>query len=191
MTASQEQQLRERVVSILWDDACGRILFDVDGTTITSASFLWAAHHISSKRVGIKVEAQKKGVGAHYDQKKNVLSFPHMNYGLTDYERMNVVHECTHLWIDSTKKKTLGVVNEMCAFISGATFLEAQGIASPTNLSVFMAAGIVAKHVVAGTSLGVMPASSDVNNLRYAIYAQDIYAYLDKDRKFSYGEDGV
>lgn len=190
MGASGEQQLRERIVSILWSDACSRIAFNVDGTMIASASFLWAAHYISANKVSISVKPQKKGAGASYIASSNTLSFPHMNYGLNSTEQMDIVHECTHIWIDSTKKKTYGIVNEMCAYISGGTFLEVQGIPTP-NSSIRRAAQLVAKLVVSGADLNQPPALTSVIKLRYAILGNPLYDYLEKDRAYDYGQDGI
>lgn len=190
LSPSEDAQLRERITKVLWMDACAAILFDVDGTTVSGASFLWAAHYINAKRVGIAIRPPKEGAAAQYEPATNTLVFPGMNFGMDDQGRMDIVHECTHLWVDSTKKKTLAIVSEMCGYIAGATFIEAQGLKHP-NSPIRKAAQPVARHVLAGADLNQPPALRSCIALRYAILSSDLYKHLETDRAYDYGEDGV
>lgn len=182
--ASAEEMLKGRVYLVLWSDALKAISFNLGQVTITSAVFLWVAHWITNGTIRVFARPTSvKGAEAEFDRNENAIVLPHVNYLLganSVFESSAVVHESVHAWIFNSKLKMPDLYNEMISFIASTTFMESLGLKpDPAKTSsAFLAAHIVARHVLAGTNLNVPPASDDVNNLRYGILNQDIYRNL-------------
>lgn len=141
-TSAQLKELREFVQTLLTHPETQKIHFRHDGHEFHGFAFAAIAQALSPKsgRMGhIKVGAatMPANVGAYYDTSHDALVFPEpiANFGLTQFDRAVIIHECVHALYDARGYKSprggafirpavgsLGIRNEASAYIAEALY---------------------------------------------------------------------
>jgi hypothetical protein len=122
-----EAQLLQRIVGILNSDPVQKINFSFRKVRVSGSDYGFVALAMVGKASKVKYNFSViAGAAATYQPANNTFSFPSAGYGASSaFERMTIVHECTHAVIDA-KRSSLGSIpqldNEISAFIGGGLF---------------------------------------------------------------------
>jgi hypothetical protein len=127
-TKAQIAQLRQRIVDLLNSDPVQKINFSFRKVRVSGSDYAYVALAMVGKSSSVNYNfSVAAGAAATYQPKKsNTFSFPSVGYGATNaFEKMTIVHECTHAVIDA-KRSSLGQVpqldNEISAYIAGGLY---------------------------------------------------------------------
>jgi hypothetical protein len=197
---AQIAQLRQRIVNILNSDQVQNINFSFRKVRVSGSDYTYVALAMVGKNNSVKYDFKvAAGAEATYQPfKTNTFSFPHPGYGTTAFERMSIVHECTHAVLDA-KRSSLGAIpqldNEITAFVAGGLFNVFDGAKfAPTGADIFAEAHKLttrmAKNINTWNYRGTYSLdNSDVAPLQAAIIGHPVYSSIDAAKP--YGEDGL
>ena len=221
-TPQQKAALRGFIHDLLLDPAVQKIDFDfafshgygynrhkVDGWGYSHVALALTTPLGSGRGITVDVRQLKPDVGAEYSDTENCLIFPSASYGLIQYERRTIVHECTHALRDALGRssringaaavplgRTRGVEEEAEAYIAAQLFLMHDAVENSWNYAqetdpIFAAAQAIAERLFGkpGQLVGV----GDHADLRKAILASSTYEFMHKNPNYRYspGANGV
>jgi hypothetical protein len=223
MTAQQKTAMRSLIHDLLLSPPVQKIDFDfafrhgygynrhkVDGFGFAHVALLLTTPLGSGRGISVDSRKLKKTTGAEYSDAENLLIFPSPVFGLTQYERRTVVHECTHALRDAlgTKSRingaaavplgrTRGVEEEAEAFIAAQLFLMNDAAHNGWTYEqetdpIFAAAQAIAEKLFAGPP-GQLVGVGDHAELRKAILASPTYDFMHKNPNYRYspGANGI
>jgi hypothetical protein len=223
MTVEQKKAMRGLIHDLLLSPPVQRIDFDfafshgygynrhkVDGWGFAHVALLLTTPLGSGRGISVDSRALGPDVGAEYSDADNRLIFPRPVFGSTQYERRDVIHECTHALRDALGAKsridgaaavplgrTRGVEEEAEAYIAAQLFLIND--AATNNWSykqetdpIFAAADVIAGKLFSGPP-GQLVGVGDHAELRKAILADKTYNFMHKSMDFRYspGANGI
>src|SRR5258708_9568856 len=122
-----ESELLQRILGILNSDPVQNINFSFRKVRISGSDYTYVALAMVGKASKIKFNfSVTAGAAANYDPSNDTFSFPSAAFGASSaFERMAIVHECTHAVIDA-RHASFGSVpqldNEISAFIGVGLF---------------------------------------------------------------------
>jgi len=197
VATSPDLALRTRTGEILMSAPCQRIDFHwahyhIDGSGFSFVALATLSR--GSKGVHFKIEHQPTGVGARYFPSTNMFSVPTANFGVSDaWQKMALVHECTHALIDAThaKQHTRSIHDELAAYVASALFniYSAPSQSGPfpyTPVGIFAAAHQVALNIANATGYAISPTIAAP--LRQAILQKNV---LYPHPNSSYDNNGI
>jgi hypothetical protein len=161
---------------------------------------------------GISVDSRQlpPEVGAQYSDANNRITLPRPVFGLTQYERRDLIHECTHALRDALGAKsringaaavplgrTRGVEEEAEAYIAAQLFLMHDAAHNGWSYvqetdPIYVAAQAIAEKLFAGPP-GQLVGVGDHAGLRKAILASPTYDFMhnNPDYRYSPGANGI
>jgi hypothetical protein len=86
----------------------------------------WSLNHSGFfgglRGIGVKIKQMPPDTGAQYDD--DCLVVPHAGFGDTHWEKMTLVHECTHACIDAlyARNRIPRLFNEASAYLAGGLY---------------------------------------------------------------------
>jgi hypothetical protein len=185
--AAASAALRQRISDVLMSDSCQRIDFrwgpyHVDGWAYTAVALSAIG---ASRSLHIAVGHLPATAGAQYDPNANTLRVPSVNFASpgnasVGWERMTIVHECTHAAVDQMRRapRVLYRSNEVLAYVGGTLFNLYEGRPyAPWAGSVSIVAERVANAIKDSPGAIIGPAA-DVQALETAITNSATYTFL-------------
>jgi len=198
--AHASPQLRQRITDLLMSRSCQTIDFRMGADRVMGAHYAALALSLNGHGTGRLREevGLTQGGLASYIIEHNIIRVPFENFGVgassfDAYDRMGIVHECTHAIFDFVRRQpTINALDdEMLAYIAGAAFNLNEG--RPFNNAsdpLWSAADRVASCLA--TRPGEQAAPPDaVNELRQAILHTAEYGHLRRNPLLRWRNDGV
>lgn len=204
-----EKQMATKIANLLMTPQCQKIDYMLNETWVSGSLYSFIALSIVSplnnvSNIGVTVKAMPVGTEAQYIIASNNIEVPSQTYGSTPFQRMTFVHECTHAALDARRSKYAlpRLLNETCAYISGALFNVYLAGSASGPFGFNPGAGIYAEaHKLAikmrknqdrfSNAFTYALYQSDVAALQNAIKASPTYAGFFDDPAETYGDDGV
>jgi hypothetical protein len=197
--------LRSRISDVLMSDSCQRI------------DFRWGPYHIDGwgyTAVGLSLIGQRRSLhlavgglganqGATYTAETNTLRVPSVNFALATlpsgananlaWERMSIVHECTHAITDQMRRHPtiLARSDELMAFVAEALFNRYEGspFAMPAG-GIFGIADRIARGIQ-NTPGAILGPPADIQALQAAITQSPTYDFIRNNPGFKYHNSGL
>lgn len=198
--AHRSQVLRRRITELLTSSACQNIDFRWAAERIMGAQYTMLAISLngsSQRRIQEEVGHVESGL-AQYIIERNTIRAPWESFGAGEgqyaaYERMSLVHECTHAIFDMVRRHpTINALsNEMVAYVAGALFNLNSGRPYANDSDhIWKAANDVAVYV-SRRGGGIIGPENAVSALREAILADRTYRHLKRNPHLTWRNDGV
>ena len=206
-----------RIATILGSKAVLKIDFQLDQTRVIGSGLVKVLVYVNLKQAGqagikIKFGPMSDDVAAYYDPRRNVFNFRRASYGQTDFQRMTIVHECVHAWLDvrmptiRTEYDAVAVAlmttthlsDEAAAYVAGALFfiyeitLAGGTPALPDkwkSFPIYVEAYRIATKIM--NRPGVTVPAADANALKKMIIDSGDYPSIASDPARMAGNDGV
>ena len=191
--------MRRRIAELLISAPCQRIDFRWGAEHVMGAQYSALAMSLngsSPHRLQEEIGHVEGGL-ARYIIGRNTIRVPMEGFGVGQseyaaYERMSIVHECTHAVFDMARRHptTNALSNEIMAYIGGALFNLNAGRPYHNQSDQLW---VIADRIAAGIppAGGVIGPEADVLALRNAILADPTYAHLRHNPRLRWHNDGV
>jgi len=212
-----EHDMIQRVAMLVTSRAAQKIDFQVDQIRVLGSGLVNIMVYINLQLIGqpgirIKIGAMSDDVAAYYDPHRNILNFRKASYGETAFQRMTIIHECVHAWLDvripkiqtvadaiaAAQMATTQLSDETAAYIAGALFTiyentpPGQKPAYPADWKpdpIYVAAFQIATKIM--NRPGAIVSAADAQPLKDAILDDDDYSAIKADPTKTAGNDGV
>jgi SAM-dependent methyltransferase len=198
--------LRSRISDILMSDSCQRIDFrwgpyHSDGWSYTAVALSLVG---ASRSLRVAVGGLAANQGASYNAETNTLRLPSTNYAAANlptgananlgFERMAIVHECTHAVTDQMRRHPtiLARSDEVMAFVAESLFnvYEGSPFVPPATDAIMTAAHRIARSIQ-NTAGAVIGPAADVQALETAITQSPTYSFIRFNPGFKYHNSGL
>jgi hypothetical protein len=212
-----EQDMIQRLTMRIGSKAVQKIDFHIDQIHFVGSGLINVLVYLNLQQAGqpgikIKFGAMSDDVAAYYDPRRNILNFRKASYGETAFQRMTIIHECVHAWLDVRMPKiqtvadaiataqmtTTQLSDESAAYIAGALFTiyeytpPGQKPTYPADWKpdpIYVEAHRIAAKIM--NRPGAIVSDADANPLKQAIMDDDDYSAIKSDPTRMAGNDGV
>lgn len=227
LDAAMERVLKQEMKLILMSDIAQGIDFHLDNIHVDSSAFRLVALALEPKQGGKKgisvaFGGLAAGQGARWEPDRRgqggTFRFPREMYPLFGADRMNVIHESVHCWLDAIhgivftlggrRATPLMLSEEAAAYVSESLFFLAdnppeilfnftKGTSTQFNQSlpnfgpILDAAFSVALHIHGGSPGQDVSSDASMASLKSSILNSPTYLHIRRDPKGSYSHPGL
>jgi len=212
-----EQDMIQRLTILFASKAAQQINFKLDQIHFVGSGFVKVLVYLNLRQMGqpgiqIKFGAMSDDVAAYYEPRRNILNFRKASYGETAFQRMTIIHECVHAWLDVRMPKvqtvadaieaaqmtTTQLSDEAAAYIAGGLFYIYENVppgrkpAYPADWKsdpIYEEAIRIAAKIM--NKPGAVVSDADAKPLKQAIMDDDDYSAIKSDPTKTAGNDGV